>query len=290
MNRRMLYNTLLPLGAVLLILILVMIFVLNASAPSVPEPTAETTVPTTAAPTETTEPPAAPPPPPNIYSAADFAEDESGYLTCLTAQSMVGVDVSEHQGEIDWQAVAGAGIDFAIIRVGFRGYGETGKMVEDENAKTNIQNALDAGLKVGVYFFSQATSPREAISEAQMTLNVIQGFPIEMPVVFDWEYVGDYARTAETDAETVTACAQAFCNTIALAGYQPMFYSNQNLSESHFDLNALSDYPMWLAMYDTRMTYPHRLFMWQYTSDGTVPGIEGTVDLNLYLPENMDFS
>lgn len=225
------------------------------------------------------------PPPPNSYVASDFAMDENGYLTCLTAASMLGVDVSEHQGEVDWEQVAASGVKFAIIRVGFRGYGETGKLVEDEYARANLEGALAAGLKVGAYFFSQATNTWEALEEVRLTLSVIRDFPIEMPVVFDWEYLGEYARTATTDPETVTACTAAFCSAISLAGYQPMFYSNQNLGETHFDLAALSDYPMWLAMYNTEMDYPHRLYMWQYTSDGSVPGIDGPVDLNLYLPE-----
>ena len=219
------------------------------------------------------------------YSSTDFYE-EDGFIRCSSSEvSRVGIDVSSHQGQIDWAQVRDAGVEFAIIRVGFRGYGETGKLVEDEYARANLEGALAAGLKVGAYFFSQATNTWEALEEVRLTLSVIRDFPIEMPVVFDWEYLGEYARTATTDQETVTACTAAFCNAISLAGYQPMFYSNQNLGETHFDLAALSDYPMWLAMYNTEMDYPHRLYMWQYTSDGSVPGIDGPVDLNLYLPE-----
>lgn len=286
MNKRMLYHICLPAIVGIAVLILSVIFITGRS--KMPEEPAPTTLPpteesTTLPPETTTEPP-----PANSYTADDFATDENGFLTCITAPYMQGVDVSEYQGDIDWEAVRDAGIEFAIIRVGFRGYGEAGRLVEDETARVNLQNALDAGLKVGAYFFSQATNTREAIQEAQFALSILQGYQIEMPVVFDWEYVGEDARTAQTDAETVTACTLAFCETVALAGYKPMFYSNQNLTDSHFDLHSLTEYPMWLAMYDTHMDYPHRLYMWQYTSEGKIPGIEGTVDLNIYLPEQRD--
>lgn len=282
MNKRFILNVLLPSIVGAAVIMCVIIFIAERRRASLLEQPEFSPPPIT---TQYTEPEdtTSPPPPANSLTAEDFTLGENGYLTCTAAESLLGVDVSEYQGDIDWQEVKDAGIDFAIIRVGFRGYGEAGKIVEDENARYNLQSALDAGLQVGAYFFSQATSTREAVQEAQFALGVLQGYDVTMPVVFDWEYVGDYARTADTDPETVTACAKAFCDTVALAGYEPMFYSNQNLGDTHFDLYALSDYPMWLAMYDRDMDYPHRLYMWQYTASGQVPGIEGDVDLNLYM-------
>ena len=146
----------------------------------------------------------------------------------------------------------------------------------------NIQGALDAGLKVGVYFFSQAITVEEALEEADYILKRIKSYDITMPVVFDWEYISAEARTANMDRETLTACYVAFCDRIAEAGYTPMSYFNTYQARDLMDLTQLEDYPFWLALYSSRMTFPYRIEMWQYTDSGTVPGIEGKVDINLY--------
>ena len=219
---------------------------------------------------------------PNPYSAGDFRY-QGGYLTCTAGESMLGIDVSSHQGSIDWVRVGKTSVEFAMVRLGYRGYGD-GTLCEDSNWKTNLQGARDNGLKVGVYIFSQAITVKEAQEEAQMVLSLLDGMPLDMPVVFDWETVSDSARTANMTADKLLECALAFCREIEQAGYQPMVYFNIDLAVRLLDLLPLQQagYKLWLAVYTDQMTYPHRVDMWQYTDGGRVSGIEGNVDLNLY--------
>ena len=215
------------------------------------------------------------------YNRYDF-QYEGKYLGCIKAGTMPGIDVSYYQGNIDWEKVKASGIEFAIIRLGYRGYGQEGKLVEDKLAFQNLQGALDAGLKVGVYFFSQAITVEEALEEADFVLERIKDYDITMPVVYDWEFVAaDEARTANMDPRILTDCYLAFCGRITEAGYTPMVYFNTHLSRTMLYLTELEEYPFWLALYSDRMTFPYRFEMWQYTDSGRVPGIEGNVDLNL---------
>ncbi len=196
-----------------------------------------------------------------------------------------GIDVSTHQGEIDWRAVAGDGVEFAIIRLGYRGYGKEGTLNMDVRFTQNIEGALAAGLKVGVYFFSQAISVDEAEAEAAFVLEALEPYRgrISFPVVYDWEDVGTTtARTYKLDNEILNACALAFCARIEAAGYDPMIYFYPNLGAKRYDLDVIDQYPFWYC--DYRNTYPglERPFrIWQYTSKGTVAGIEGEVDWNI---------
>lgn len=242
------------------------------------------TVPTTQAVTEppATEGPTEPPlpePEKNPYGRNDFQYD-GRYLACLRCDTAPGIDVSAYQGKIDWEQVADSGIEFAIIRMGYRGYAG-GQLVEDKYARANLKGALDAGLDVGVYFFSQAISPEEAVEEAEFVLNIVKDYDITLPVVYDWEYINDTARTAGMDARTLTDCCIAFCDTVAEAGYSPMVYFNSYQARTLMYLHELEAYPFWLALYSDRMTYPYRIEMWQYTCTGSVPGIEGDVDINV---------
>ena len=221
-----------------------------------------------------------PEPEKNPYGRLDF-QYEGRYLGCIKAGTMPGVDVSYYQGDIDWAQVKASGIEFAIIRIGYRGYGKEGKLVEDKMAVKNLKGALEAGLKVGVYIFSQATCVEEAVEEADFLLERIEGYDITMPVVYDWEYVSEEARTAHVDPRTLTDCYLAFCEKIEEAGYTPMAYFNSYQSRKMMYLTELEDYPFWLALYSDRMTYPYRIEMWQYTDSGRVPGIQGNVDINL---------
>ena len=221
-----------------------------------------------------------PEPEKNPYGKLDF-QYEGRYLGCIKAGTIPGIDVSYYQGDIDWKQVKASGIEFAIIRVGYRGYGEEGKMVEDKLFHNNIKGALEAGLQVGVYFFSQATSVEEALEEAEFVLARIRQYEITLPVVFDWEYVNDEARTANVDPRTLTDCYLAFCGKMEEEGYTPMPYFNSHQSRKMMYLTELEQYPFWLALYSDRMTYPYRIEMWQYTDSGKVPGIEGLVDINL---------
>ncbi len=215
------------------------------------------------------------------YTKLDF-QYEGRYLGCVKAGTIPGIDVSYYQGDIDWEKVKASGIEFAMVRLGYRGYGEEGKLVEDKLAFQNIEGALEAGLKVGIYFFSQAITVEEALEEAEFVLERIEGYDITMPVVFDWEYISEEARTAKMDRRTLTDCYKAFCGKIAEAGYTPMSYFNSYQSRQLMYLHELEDYPFWLALYSDRMTFPYRFEMWQYTDSGRVPGIEGKVDINLF--------
>lgn len=224
---------------------------------------------------------------PNHLREEDFTYDENGFMKCLSEPYWLGIDVSFHQGSIDWEQVADAGIQFAIVRIAYRGWGSAGIMKEDTWATVNLNGAAAAGLKVGVYFYSQAITVEEAREEARYVLQLLDGRELDMPVVFDWETpAADGARTENLDSETLNACAMAFCGIIEDAGYRPMVYFNQKQAKYMYDLTALqkAGYDFWLAMYEDALTYAHRVQMWQYTSHGKVPGIDGRVDMDLYFP------
>ena len=252
----------------------------------------ETVAPTAAPTTEPTEEPTEPPtepeptePPadPNPYGIYDF-QFEGKYLKLLEGESITGIDVSHYQGTVDWQKVKESGVEFVIIRLVYRGY-SVGSIMEDPNFAVNFQGAKDAGLKVGVYFFSQAVSVEEAQEEADFVLEKLAGAELEMPIVYDWEYISDTARTANVDRRTLTDCSLAFLQKVEEAGYWPMLYFNTLQSRKMLYLNELNQYDFWLALYSHRMTFPYKIKMWQYTCEGRVPGIEGNVDINVFFPE-----
>ena len=224
------------------------------------------------------------PPDPNPYDRYDFQYDRHNYLKLQNLESFAGVDVSAYQGKIDWKKVKASGIDFAIIRLGYRGY-ESGKLVEDDYAKDNLKGAAEAGLKVGAYFFSQALSISETDEELEFMLKILGDTRLDMPVVLDWEIPANTARTRNMDARTLTDIQRHFCGQMRDLGYQPMVYFNWHQSEKLYTLSDLEEYPFWLALYQDRMTYPWKVEMWQYTDKGKVPGIQGNVDLNVYMPD-----
>lgn len=218
----------------------------------------------------------------NAYDK-DLFRREDGRIVYASdqVQTRVGIDVSQFQREIDWEAVKNDGVDYAMIRIGGRGYGN-GQLYEDTNFEENIEGALDAGLDVGVYFFSQAISVEEAREEAAYLLERIAPYDITYPVVFDWEVIGkSNARADNLDTDTLGACANAFCEAVAAAGYEPMIYVSLNTGYLKYDLRQIDQYDLWLAEYDDAPTFYYNFQMWQYTSSGTVAGIDGDVDLNL---------
>lgn len=223
-----------------------------------------------------------PPPAENVFTPKDFAY-EGDYLTCLTDESVLGIDVSRYQGQIDWQQVKDAGVEFVMIRLGYRGYG-AGGLNEDPMAQENYRGAKEAGLRVGAYFFSQAISVEEAEEEARYAMEIARDWTLEMPLVYDWECLADDYRTTQVDARLLTDCTKAFCDTVKDAGYTPMVYFNPNQSRKQMYLAELTGYDFWLAMYSDEMDYPYKVDMWQYTNQGSVPGISGNVDINLYFP------
>ena len=221
--------------------------------------------------------------PENPYDKFDFQYD-GWFLKSTAVDCLSGIDVSAYQGDIDWEQVADAGVDFAIIRLGYRGY-ESGKLVEDKFARQNLEGAAEAGIQLGVYFFSQALNPNEAREEARFVLDMIDPYEIAMPVVFDWEHVNsETARTNGMNPYAATDCAQAFLEVIDEAGYWPMMYFNTFQAKKLFYLDQLMEYDFWLALYSDRMSFPYKVDMWQYTCTGQVPGIRGNVDINLYFP------
>ena len=222
--------------------------------------------------------------PENPYGHLDF-QFEGRYLKCLRTETITGIDVSSHQQEIDWEKVKASGVDFAMVRIGYRGY-ESGKLVIDPYADANLVGAANAGLDVGVYFFSQALTVEEAEEEVAFVLEAIRDYELTMPVVYDWETVSDEdARTHGMDARTLTDCSLAFLRAIEEAGYKTMLYFNSHQGDHLLYLEELKDYDFWLAMYTKRMDYPYSVKMWQYTNKGRVPGIEGYADINILFPE-----
>ena len=229
----------------------------------------------------------------NGYRGEAYTLDSRGYLSYLAGPFTRGVDVSAHQKEVDWRRVAATGMDFAMVRAGYRGY-TSGGIVKDAWFDANMRGALANGLQVGVYFFSQALTPREAEEEARQLLEWIRDYPVTYPVVFDWEEQDkEGSRTQGTDGNTVTACALAFCKVIEDAGYLPMTYgSPRKVYSGGIQLEYLQDYPFWLAHYtkDTAPTsFRYNYQMWQYSSTGQVDGIEGNVDLNICLTSWTDW-
>ncbi len=223
-----------------------------------------------------------PPPTENVFTPEDFAY-EGDYLTCLTDESVLGIDVSRYQGNIDWQQVKDAGFEFVMIRLGYRGYGQ-GVLNEDPMAQENYRGAKEAGLKVGAYFFSQAVSVEEAEEEAEYAMELAKDWELDMPLVYDWECLAEDYRTAQVDARLLTDCTKAFCDAVQAQGHTPMVYFNPNQSRKQMYLAELTGYDFWLAMYSDQMDYPYKVDMWQYTNKGSVPGISGNVDINLYFP------
>ena len=224
------------------------------------------------------------PPERNPYDRYDFQYNRNNYLVLQNMTSSPGVDVSAFQGNINWSKVRASGIEFAIIRLGYRGYG-SGKLVEDEYAKQNLSGAKAAGLKIGAYFFSQALNTKEVDEEIQFMLKILGDKSLDMPIILDWEIPAEDARTAgKMDARSLTDIQLHFCQVMTEKGYKPMVYFNWHQSENLYYLSELEDYPFWLALYQDRMTYPWRVEMWQYSDKGTVPGINGPVDLNVYMP------
>ncbi len=204
----------------------------------------------------------------------NFASDGS----LVVGSGTMGIDVSKWNGTIDWNAVKNSGVSYVIIRVGYRGSSQ-GALIEDPKFKTNIKGATAAGIKVGVYFFTQAVDEVEAVQEASMVLDRISGYKISYPVFLDVE--GSGGRGDAIDSATRTAVCKAFCNTIKNAGYTPGIYANKTWLSSKMDAGALSGYKIWLAQYAKTPTYTGRYDLWQYRSNGKVSGISGNVDLNL---------
>lgn len=217
-------------------------------------------------------------------SADCFSYDEKGRLTYEdeNIKARTGIDISAFQGEIDWETVADDGIDFAMIRIGGRGYGEKGILYEDDKFLDNYEKALDAGIDVGVYFFSQAVTSEEAREEAQFIIERIKGLKIKYPVAYDWEHIEDPdARTADMTDENITECAAAFADEIKSSGYDPIIYFNWSQGYVSYNLPDVKDVHFWLAEYSEIPSFYYDYKMLQFTEKGRVKGIDSVVDINL---------
>ncbi len=222
----------------------------------------------------------------NTFDQTNLVKLDNGQLQYLEDGKVIshkGIDVSYHQGEIDWQAVAADGVEFAIIRVGIRGYG-TGKVVLDEMFEQNIQGALNNGIKVGVYFYSHSINQEEVEEEVNLVLEQLAPYKITGPVVYDAEKVSK-SRTSSISMEGRTAMAVTFCEAVKAAGYRPMLYLNLDTAFTVFDLTQLEQYDKWFAHYGTDMYYPYDYKIWQYSESGRVNGISSAVDLNISFEE-----
>ena len=194
---------------------------------------------------------------------------------------LFGIDVSTWNGTIDWKQVAKSGVSYAIIRCGYRGT-TYGSLVEDNKFASNIKNASDAGIKVGVYFFTQAVSEAEAVEEASMCLSLVEGYKLSYPIFVDVESGSGNARANGLSKEARTAIVKAFCKTISNSGYKAGVYANKNWLNTKLNATELTAYTIWLAQYASAPTYnTTRYDLWQYSSQGSIKGISGNVDLDL---------
>lgn len=211
--------------------------------------------------------------------------DETQHKTLLDTDSIenaveLGIDVSKWNGDIDWELVKAEGIDFAIIRCGYRG-SSSGWLIEDPYFYQNLMEAKKAGVKVGVYFFTQATNTVEAVEEASMVISLLGEEELDYPVFIDTEGAGGNGRADTLDTITRTAVCDAFCKTIENAGLKAGIYASRNWYGVNLNVDELEKYHIWLAEYRHTPLYTQRYDMWQYTSSGTIAGIDGRVDLNV---------
>ena len=224
----------------------------------------------------------------NEYNwSTDFYCDEGelyySYFKDGEKQGRIAIDVSEFQKDIDWEKVKDVDVDVAIVRAGFRGYG-SGDLFEDKNAHDNISGALDAGLEVGVYFFSAAINREEGVEEAKYVLNMIKGYDITQPIVIDTEivYEDSSARSNNISVEERTAAVVGFCETIEEAGYTPMIYASRDQFIRNLDIDSIGKWEFWLAAYDTPV-FPYHTEGYQYSPYGYVDGIDTQVDLDVWM-------
>ncbi len=193
-----------------------------------------------------------------------------------------GVDVSNYQGSIDWQALKAQGIEFAYLRLGLRGYGEQGTLYTDRSFARYYEGAKAAGIDVGVYFFSQAVTVREAADEALFALELLDGRALDLPVYYDWEPVSaDDSRTAGYDGRYLTAGAAAFCNIIEQGGYTSGVYLNRQQGYYRYDLRSLAGRSLWVADYADYPDFYYAYDVWQYEHQARLDGVGEIVDLNL---------
>ena len=230
----------------------------------------------------------------NSYNTDNFRID-NGFMAYFDDDgnkiSHLGVDLSYHNGDIDWQALKSAGCEFVMLRIGYRGYTEGG-LIKDEKFDEYFVGAKEVGLKVGVYFFTQSVSVEEAIEEADYVLELLDGATLEYPIAYDTEDVtDDNARTnvEEIADELRSQMCIAFCERIKERGYYPIIYASENWMRRDMELELLSDYEFWAPQYREENDFLYDFTIWQYTENGNIPGIKGEVDLDISMVDYASF-
>ncbi|MCH5299346.1 MAG: lysozyme [Ruminococcus sp.] len=220
-----------------------------------------------------------------VVDESSFQRDENGFLTYSDERvySLTGIDVSSYSGDIDWKKVAESGVEFVMIRLGGRGYGDSGTLYTDENARRNIDGARQNGIMVGGYFFSQATSEDEAAQEAEYALSIVGDDKLDLPIAYDFEHIkDDDARTDNVTDDDIEKFADTFGQVMLENGYEPMVYGDD---EEFGTIYKESDMLRWIAEYDDTPEIDESVKIWQHSENITVDGISGTVDLNIMFME-----
>lgn len=224
----------------------------------------------------------------NNYDPADFVAEE-GVVEYIGGDAKVGINVNAKSGDIDWQQVKNSGIDFAMIRVGHR---ETvkGRIIPDGQFTKNMDGAAEAGLPVGVYFYSKAVTDAEAEAEAKFVIEQIHGRSITYPIAFYWEFdlkddgtQDENSRTVRCNGDQVTGFIETFCRMVETAGYSPCYYADKNMAYQRLDLSRLSSYDLWYAEFRPKPSFFYDFKMWQYTKEADVPGISVKVPITIAL-------
>lgn len=225
----------------------------------------------------------------NTVKMEQIAVTEDGeyqYIQEGQVASSKGIDVSKYQKKIDWKKVASEGVEYAFIRVGCRGYGSSGTLIEDEYFAANAKGATDNGIKIGAYFFSQAVSEAEAEEEAKMVVDALKDYNVTYPVAIDIERVDNQkARQDALSVEGRTQVCIAFCEYIKKAGYIPMVYGDSETFSELLDSEKLADYDFWICQTDGRMTFPYEFAVWQYSHKGNISGISTDTNMSISLKE-----
>ena len=220
----------------------------------------------------------------NKLDSSGFSSDQNFkyYSENGKPASLEGIDVSYNNGDIDWKKVKNSGIDFVMVRLGGRGYGDEGSLYTDEKATEYIQGAQKEGLKVGGYFFSQAVTNAEAVEEADYAATVLGDLKLDCPLAYDWEIIkDDSARTDSVTSAQATECARAFCDEVKKLGFTPMIYSPSRELYFKYDLTRLKDFDIWYCEYANTPVFYYSFSMWQYSDSGRVDGIDHDVDLDI---------
>lgn len=216
-----------------------------------------------------------------VINGAKFSFSSEGVLA--SSYGVLGIDVSKYQGNINWNAVKASGVQFAIIRAGYRGWGSTGSLNKDPYFDKNIKGASAAGIDIGIYYFSQAVNEVEAVEEASQCIGLVKGYKIKYPIFIDTETSGGKGsgRADGLSKTQRTIVCKAFCETIQNSGYRAGIYTSKSWFEKKLDTPKLEQYAIWLAQWRDKPTYKGKYDVWQYSSKGQVPGISGNVDMNL---------